>query len=283
MDRPRRRAVKGSNRIASTYYRGGGRPPADSPFKVAEETKASGGHWLRTADIILILILLFGLGWSLILQPHARVVASDTSYHSVINYQDSANHYLQGLRDKTKITFDQNKLAAGLKRDYPEIDAVSVELPIFSAKPTIRLAIAVPSFFLQAAAHQYLIDANGRVVALKSQYPAIKNLPLVIDQSGYMVEPGQLVLGRPSVDFIKTVVAQVEANHLKIKSLTLPATPEELDLRTQDQPYFVKFYLGGDANLQAGQFLAARANFAKKHTQPSSYLDVRVSGKVFYE
>jgi hypothetical protein len=68
-----------------------------------------------------------------------------------------------------------------------------------------------------------------------------------------------------------------------ITSLSLPSKPSELDLRTKDRPYFVKFYMGGDALTQAGQFLAARAQFDRQNHQPADYLDVRVAGKIFYK
>jgi hypothetical protein len=63
----------------------------------------------------------------------------------------------------------------------------------------------------------------------------------------------------------------------------LPPKAQELDLRASDQSYYVKFYLGGDAMIQTGQYLAARQKFAQTKQQPGEYLDVRVSGKIFYK
>jgi hypothetical protein len=70
---------------------------------------------------------------------------------------------------------------------------------------------------------------------------------------------------------------------VSIKSLTLPKSVQELDLHTSDRTYFVKFYLGGDALQQTGQFLAARHQFDITNSQPAEYLDVRVAGKIFYK
>jgi len=41
--------------------------------------------------------------------------------------------------------------------------------------------------------------------------------------------------------------------------------------------------MGGDALVQTGQFLAARKEFDISKKQPPEYLDVRVSGKIFYK
>ncbi|MGH7156635.1 MAG: hypothetical protein ACREGG_00760, partial [Candidatus Saccharimonadales bacterium] len=86
-----------------------------------------------------------------------------------------------------------------------------------------------------------------------------------------------------SVGFINTVIAECKHSKVPISSLVLPTTPQELDLHTADQPYYVKFYLGGDVLNEAGQFLAARNHFAQTKQSPSQYLDVRVQGKIFYK
>lgn len=286
MDRPRRRLDEADRRVLprTTYYRSGGRPgSADSPFEQTGPVKVRSRFWVHLLDLVFICLLLLTLVRAVVLDNHSKVIASNLSYHSQTNYQDSANQYLQSLSNRNKITFNEQGIVSSLKRDYPEINTVTVELPVFGTKPVIRLDIAPPSFYLRAGQTSYIIDANGRVIAQKQQYANIKNLTTIDDQSGYQVKPGGLVLGRPSVDFIKQLTAISAKHNIKIKSLILPVAPAELDLRTSDQPYFVKFYLGGDPATQIGQWLAARAEFARKNSQPTSYLDVRVAGKVFYK
>ncbi|MDB5160892.1 MAG: hypothetical protein JWO96_272 [Candidatus Saccharibacteria bacterium] len=269
----------------SNYYRSGaGSVGEGSPFeqKVKTVNKLS-KFWVRTLDVLLVLLLLYLLIHSLILKPKARVVVNDTSYHSMVNYQDSINNYLGALRNHNKITFSENGVVNALKRDYPEITAAAVELPVFSQSPVVRLQIAAPSFFLSSADKEYLVDASGRAVAYASQYPLVKNLPQIIDQSGYEVSRGKQVLSSRDVSFIKNLVEHSNSSGIKLQSLILPSSPEELDLRAADKSYFVKFYLGGDSDLQIGQFLASRHEFAQKGTNPEQYLDVRVSGKIFYK
>jgi hypothetical protein len=286
VDRPRRRLHEQEPNLIprTTYYRSGGRSGgASSPFEQTAESKHKTKLWLKAVDVVFLFLLLFLLGRSLLLEPRAKVVASDLSYQKLVSYQNTAGFYQESFSNRNKVTFNGKSIEEGLKKTYPEINTVSIELPIFGSKPIISLDIAAPSFFLQTGGNIYLADSNGRVVALKSQYPNIKNLPLIIDESGYGVKPGSLVLGKPNVDFINQLIAETKNHRVPIKSITLPAAAEEIDLRTTDKPYFAKFYMGGDPNIQIGQLLAARANFARKNIQPSSYLDVRVSGKVFYQ
>jgi hypothetical protein len=286
MDRPRQRSKDSNGNLLprTTYYRSGGRSGSSaSPFEQEQPLKVKSKPWLKAIDIFFVVLLLFMLARSLMLENKSKVIASDLSYHSAINYQDSINHSLQSFGNRNKITFDQKAVVSSLKRDYPEINTVDVELPVFSSKPIVRLDIAPPSFFLKEGATDYIVDGNGRIIASKSQYPSIKNLPTINDESGYRAKPGSLVLGRPSVDFIKQLIKACQTHSVKISSMTLPTTAQELDLRMQGQPYFVKIYLGGDPVTQIGQFLAAKAEFGRKNIQPASYLDVRVSGKVFYK
>jgi hypothetical protein len=85
------------------------------------------------------------------------------------------------------------------------------------------------------------------------------------------------------IAFIKAILVHCAKTGIKVDSLTLPTIAQEVDLRTKDRPYFVKFYLGGDSATQIGQFLAARHNFDQTGSQPGEYLDVRVNGKIFYK
>ncbi len=286
MDEPNKERKRPARRRPpiSNYYRSGASTAGkDSPFKPrVVKTSRVKKYLIRTIDALLVIGLVALLIHSLIVNPNPKVIVSDTSVHSHNNYQDSADTYVRPIRFHNKITFDTNAITADFKRDYPEVSAASVELPIFSQRPVIRLQVAPPAFYFKSGDKDYIVDANGYAVGTKQQYISSK-LPEVFDQSGFTASLGKHVLSSQSVAFINYLVAQCNISKIKIKSLILPAAPAELDLHTVDQSYFVKFYLGGDAPTQVGQFLAARHDFAQKNTQPSTYLDVRVCGKIFYK
>src|SRR5207302_459575 len=101
------------------------------------------------------------------------------------------------------------------------------------------------------------------------------------DQSGFKTQAGQPALSSQAVNFIKNIITQCHGAKVPVASLTLPKTAQELDFKAADRPYFVKFYLGGDPVLETGQFLAARHRFDQTG-QPTSYLDVRVNGKIYF-
>lgn len=280
MSRGQRRAKRGA---LTTYYRSETSRSSPSPFKKKPPKKNHRKLFFGLADVALIILLAFGLAYSLIVNPRPIIKADDSSYHSAKEYESVAAKGLDALKNRNKITFDSQSVISDMQKKFPEISSGSVELPFFSQTPTIRLHIDKPSFRLTSGGENYIVDSGGVVVAKASDLTNIKGLYDVIDQSGFVAAIGKQVLSSSETGFIDTVIAECKRAKVPISSLTLPASPQEMDLRANGQPYFVKFYLGGDALSQTGQFLAARAQFAKNGGSPSQYLDVRVSGKIFYK
>lgn len=227
--------------------------------------------------------IIAGLVFCLILKPYPKVVVNSNAYHPSADYVAAVNNAFKAARNKTKPTLDKRGIADALKKQFPEIDSVKIEVPIISQIPTLRLSIAAPTFNFSSNSNLYVVGSNGVIAGLSSQLTGASNLPNVIDQSGLMAAIGKQVLSTEAIAFINTILAQCQRAGLKVQSLTLPAAAQELDLRVQNQPYFVKFYLGGDVLSQAGQYLAAKHKFDSENTQPGQYLDVRVGGKIFYK
>jgi cell division septal protein FtsQ len=266
----------------TTYYRSENQE-SQSPFTRKAPKKRSRRYLLGALDVVLVIVVLFGLGYSLLVTPDPKVIASSESFHSQANYRSAAAAQLKQFNNRNKITFNEQAIAKQLEKQFPEINDVQIELPLFSEQPTIRLSISEASFYLNSHGNRYIVDSSGKAVARASDLPAIKNLTAVDDQSGYPDGVGRQILSSSSVIFISNLMAQARNAGVPVTSLTLPAIPQEIDLRTKDQPYYVKFYLDGDVLAQAGQFLAARKHFIQAHQAPSQYLDVRVSGKIFYK
>jgi len=233
--------------------------------------------------VALVIVLVGCLIYSLILKPEPKIVATSLAYRPVGDYASAAQAQLKSPKNRTKLTIDEQAITSRLKRQFSEIQVASVGLPIFGQKPVINLDIAPPSFILNSDSQRYIVDNAGVAVALASSLPNLKSLPVIDDQSGFSAQVGHQALSSSSVAFINQLVAQAKLSKVPISTITLPALAQELDIRTSDKPYFTKFYLGGDASVQIGQFLAARHQFASTHVDPADYLDVRVSGKIYYK
>ena len=266
-------------------YYSSGRPAGAGPSPFSRR-QAGGGRrrrWLgRLLDLALLAVLAAATVYSLKINPNPQVSVTDTSYHSVNIYRDEATKQFASLKNKNKLTLDQQGISEALKKRFPEIAAVSLELPWLTQTPKINLQISAPALFLNSQGKLYVIDTKGRAVSSSADLPNVQGLSIVDDQSGFSNEAGRQVLSASEVSFIDSLIRQSKYAGVPISSLSLPAKPEQLDLRTADSAYYVKFYLGGDSATQIGQFLATRAQFANDGTQPSEYLDVRVQGKIFY-
>lgn len=276
-----------TKRTALSYYRSGP-PPSKSPFQKNSQ-RPKRRLISRTLDWLIILLVLSGVVYSLILRPEPAIILSSTAYHPTNSYKDAAAATLKSLKNRNKLTFDEASLVKVLKLQFPEINEVSANLPLFGQTATIHIEIAQPSLVLRGAegtstaAERFIIDAKGTVVGPQSNFPSIKELPLITDETSFEAGIGQSVLSLSDVNFILTIIAQLKTAKVPIASLTLPRLAQEIDLRTADHSYYVKFHLGGDALTQSGQFLAARRQFDQTKKQPLRYLDVRVNGKIYYQ
>jgi len=266
----------------ATYYRAA-KDSSPSPFRRKQPKTNRRLVLFNIADIILLAILLLGLVYSLILRPNPQIKADGLQYHSTAVYKSRITPLLNGFKSSNKLTFDEASVVSAIQAKFPEVRSARVELPFFSERPVVWLSVSPPAFTLVNGQSSYLIDEQGVAVARSADIPNIKKLVTVQDQTGFKVNVGQQVLSSEGVVLLNMVIAQSKQAKVPIASLSLPPRAQELDLKTTDQPYFVKFYLGGDGLTQTGQFLAARHEFAKTGKSPSQYLDVRVPGKIFYK
>lgn len=285
-----RRVNRSGGRPGPRYYGGSPQAPPRSPFKKRPALKkpptlkkSAKRLARRLFNATALMALSVGLIYCLTLKPRPKMVVSSSAYHPAIVYETAADKAFGTLRNRTKLTLDERGVINILKKQFPEIDAVKIEVPIISQIITLRLSIAAPTFNFTANNNLYVVGSNGVITGLSSQLAGTSKLPSVIDQSGFTAEPGKQVLGTQAIAFINTVLVQCQRAGVRVLSLTLPATAQELDLRAENQPYFVKFYLGGDVLNQVGQYLAARHKFDSENSQPGQYLDVRVAGKIFYK
>jgi biopolymer transport protein ExbD len=284
--RPRKRLSQRTNsKVPLTFYR-----PTDSssdkesPFKAKQKTPHNRlkTFLISLIDIILITLLLLALIYSMFIKPIPKIMLNSEVYHSQTTYKEAARNYLGSVKNRNKITFNEESVVISMQKQFPEISSAYVELPVFAQTPVLHINVAEPSMVLRDGSKDLVVTSEGFAVGGAERFVNGK-LPVVQDQSGFKASAGQQVMSSSSVKFIDGLLKQLKHSNIKISTLALPPKAQELDLRAADQPYYVKFYLGGDVLQQAGQFLAARHQFEKEAIQPAEYLDVRVPGKIYYK
>jgi hypothetical protein len=280
-----RQPAKGRAKVPLTYYRSAGGAAQDdkSPFIRSKPKTRVRKYLLGALDFGVLLLFLAIFIYSLIIRPEPKIAANSYTYHPAATYQQAAQEQLKSLTSRNKLTINEDQIIKNLQSEFPEIANARLELPVISQIPTLHLTIAEPALVLKNNKSSYIVSSIGTVVDKAEGFSRSKELPSVEDQADFDLKPGSPAFSRESTSFIVDVWRYTKASNINVASMVLPVRPMELNLKTTDKPYFVKFYLGGDAVLQTGQFVAARNQFEKDGVNPSEYLDVRIQGKIFYK
>jgi hypothetical protein len=236
---------------------------------------------------LLLIIIVVCAGKILTLSTDPKIVivgrtAASSSYvRSAATYEAAARKLLAGsITNRVKLTVDAQGVSQALKREFPELEDVSVSVPLINSRPLIYVQPADPSLVLQATQGNYALNRSGLVLAVLQSLPS--GIPVVVDQSGLTPRPGRQLLPSSTVGFAQTVAYQLNAAHLVASAFVLPAnSPYELDARLEGKPYMIRFNLEADALTQCGAAIATIQQLSG--VNPSSYVDVRVPGKVYYK
>ncbi len=246
--------------------------------------------WFRRLPTMAALLLIFVITVATLqLSSNVKVKIVDTNTQVFLRsqsvYEAAAHNEFKTFFNGNKLTVDTQSIAASLQRQFPELKAVSVTLPIVGNRPVVYIQPAIPRVILVARGGTYLLDSSGRALVTGNQVPHLDmlHIPVVTDQSGLSVELGGLVLPQDTISFITEVAGQLTAKNLKITSLTLPAGTNELQARIDGVGYYVKFNLHGDAREEAGAYLAVKGYLDKNHKTPGEYVDVRVENRAYYK
>jgi len=246
----------------------------------------------RFGLVIAGVVLLVCIGFMLHLSPTPKVEplsASSNAYflRSTSAYQQAARQlFASSLFNGNKITVNTAGIAAKLQQEFPELASVSISLPIMGHRPVVYIAPTTPSLLLQTTHGTYVLDDTGKALLKADAVGGIDkmNLPTIIDNSGLAVQLNHVALPADTINFIRTVAAELQAKGITPSKLVLPSAAYELDVTPQGAGYYIKFNLhSGDARQQAGTYLAVRHQLAAQHITPKHYIDVRLDGRAYYK
>ncbi len=247
-------------------------------------------RWHYLPSIIAALALLISLGYILRLDvnPKISIAGGDhgLSLRPTSTYQQTAKSILnRSWFNRNKLTIDTGGVERQMKQQFPELSEVAVTLPLVGHRPVVELAAVQPVLVLVTKDNQVVVANNGEAVAggPNLNNAALKDLPRVEDNSGLSLKTGTAALPASQVSFIQDLAAQLKLQKLTLQNLSLPAAPNEVDVRLQGLGYYLKFNTALDVRQQVGSFLAAKQKLDAQHVTPGEYMDVRVEEKVFYK
>jgi hypothetical protein len=204
-------------------------------------------------------------------------------YRPMEEYQRTATEALgASIANKSKLTLQRDSIADAIQDGLPEVRTVRLATPLLSRNLVISLQTDDAGVGLRTPTGAYLLDSSGTVISELGNAPAADGLPIINDDTGAEAEVGRPALTALDVSFISQLHHQLTAQKLPKATMTLPAgIANELHVRFEGQPYYVKYALSGDVRLQTGTYLATKADLDGKGKPPSEYIDVRVEGRAY--
>jgi hypothetical protein len=301
---PRRQVQRGSTSPAFSYYTSRASEPTERPKEKdqkrtlekreqqppeADKSKQPPRSVLASLSFwFLLVVAVVCVGKMLLLSTDPKIVivgktATSSSYlQPNTTYEAAAQKILSGsIANRTKLTVDAEGLSQRLKLEFPELEDVSISIPLVNSRPVVYVQPADPSLVAQTTQGDYALSKSGYVLTALQSLPS--GVPIVVDQSGLAPHLGKPLMPSSTVNFVQTVLYQLNAAHLSITAFVLPGnSPYELDVRLGGEPYMIRFNLAENALTQSGAAVATIQQLGSG-TVPSSYIDVRVPGRVYYK
>jgi hypothetical protein len=267
-------------------------------FRDAEREQAQdlsrhkkGVDWVKKMPTIAALLAVVVLvGFCMQLTDNAKIETVGTSGGQLFLrdksvYATAAHQAFAPWANGNKLTVNAEKISADLRKQFPELQVVSVALPVIGTQPTVYIQPAVPKLLLVSKNGMFVLDANGRALIAGNQVAKLTDLgvPVVTDESGIPIETGTIALPKDTVSFVSEVVGQLKAKGITVSSMTLPAGTNELYVKIDKVGYTVKCNLHGNAREEAGSYLSVKQWLEANKKTPREYVDVRVENKAYYK
>lgn len=207
--------------------------------------------------------------------PTASIVVDTPRYQRAINDYLIA-HPLERLR----VLLNEGELTKYLAGVTPEVKAVQSGGAAGFATSQFDITFRQPVVGWLIGAKQYYVDDRG--VSFQANYftpPVVK----IVDQSGVPQVAGSTVASSRFLRFVGQAITLAKAADLTITQAIIPAnTTHEIELVVSGHDYPIKLSLDRPVGEQIEDMQHALAYFDSKGQKPK-YVDIRVSGKAYYQ
>lgn len=196
-------------------------------------------------------------------------------------YIDSINDYL-GVHPLSRLRFalDKNDLAEYLLTVTPEVASVEKVSSGSIGDTDINLSMRRPIAGWTIGSTQYFVDEKG--VSFERNYYDTPTLQIV-DNSGISPQQGTTVASTRFLGFVGRVVALSKESSYVVEQAIIPVgTTRELEVQIKGIVPHVIFSIDRPVGEQVEDMVRALQYFTSRGGTPS-YIDVRVSGKAFYQ
>lgn len=250
------------------------------------------GHDLKahrrrlTLVLVSVLVGIAGLGYLIyesIAQPKVVATSAVTRPIDGGTYEQKINDYLtthplQRLRS----TLDTTALTAYLQsHGAPEVATVDQTMSFagFGASK-VGLSMRRPVVVWHTGSHVFYVDELGNT--FERNYFADPTVQ-VVDKTGIQANGGQVLASNRFLGFLGKIIGRMKQQNYDVLQVVLPEnTSRQVEVMLGGVDYPVKLSVDRSAGEQAEDTARAIRYLQEKGITPQ-YLDVRVSGKAYYQ
>lgn len=239
----------------------------------------------RRLSVILVGVLVIGLGlFYLVYQSVAAVrVVTTTGRDVTARYSDTIQQYLGGRpAERFRFSLDTQRLAQYLQvNGFPEVAGIAKQTS-FAGFATTQISIEPrrPVVSWLSNSTERFVDDEGNAFSYNYySQPSVQ----VVDKSGIEATNSQVLASNRFLGFIGQVVGGMKYQGLVVSEVSLPVgTARQVQVLVQDVGYPIKFSVDRSAGEQSEDAARAIRHLARQGVTPA-YLDVRVSGRAYYQ
>lgn len=244
--------------------------------KLRRKVGAALGIALLVLAVMAIGVSQFTQSVYVALSDDAIVHQPDTERYKHLFDEYFQRHPLQRFRFATN--YDQ--LSQWIQVSASEVAKVTPRglQSLGTAKYEIRLRQPLVSWTVDGT--QYYVDTNG--VTFTRNYfdnPTVA----VVDESGARVEQGSAIASTRLLSFVGRAVALASDSGFKVQKVELPTrSMRQVYLHGEGVP-IIRMTIDRGVEYQIEDMRRALGHFGSTQQTPPQYIDVRTSGKVFYQ
>lgn len=207
-------------------------------------------------------------------QPSANKPPAEVYQQTI--YQYFADHPLE----RFGFAMQPAGLEAALKQKHTELDAVHAQRDWYGGNVRFVVDFRQPLLVWRSNEQQFFVDARG--VAFTYNHFA-EPMVAVTDQSGIPPDQTGTVASSRFIRFLGRMVGALNGyNKGVVKTVIIPASTREIDLKLDGRDYIIKTNIDRDPLQQAEDIANTLTYFDAKGIKPE-YIDVRVEHKAFYK
>ncbi len=237
---------------------------------------------MGSSIIIVLLLMLIRLSPS----PSIRIANPGSLLRKRESYEGKITDVIKSdIFSKTKLTFREGHIAKEVQLSLPEFQNVSVKIPFLGYRPIIYATIDTAIFRYNASGKQFILGRSGRLVSEISDdiKASTLGLPLLQEEVVLQKQSGDAIMSATTAQHLQRFCAILTDNNMNVVSATLLSNGSEYNVAVGSHEYKFKVSLQFDAELQAGRAVAADSYLSKNLITPTTYIDLRVDERAYYQ